>query len=229
MASEVPPQTLDLQTPEDLAHAAEAQCWLYGACRATPDFRILIWGDEVYHLSPIQAYIVGILCRAYVSGKPDVSLKTLQALTEIKPAQLPEFFGKDEDAAPYATCTWDSLITTRRSGTIRLRDPHNVIPKAAPSPDCWVRFQMAWDALDSKSGGHNFVSLVDLRKALGDYERWIVDGTLKVLRQTLRFSMSALEGRHGSTEEEREAAILEDGQYLLYVSRRTDFSNAERR
>ena len=36
-----------------------------------------------------------------------------------------------------------------------------------------------------------------------------------------RYSLSAAEGRHGLTPEEREAGILEDGTLLLYVSRKT--------
>ena len=42
----------------------------------------------------------------------------------------------------------------------------------------------------------------------------------EVLRRGGRFSLSAAEGRHGISDEEREAAIPEDGSLLLFVSRR---------
>jgi hypothetical protein len=43
---------------------------------------------------------------------------------------------------------------------------------------------------------------------------------LQRLRRAGRYSLSAAEGRHGISAEERDAAIPEDGSLLLFVSRR---------
>ena len=45
-------------------------------------------------------------------------------------------------------------------------------------------------------------------------------GELYEMRRANRFSLSGAEGRHGLSEEEREAAIREGDNLLLYVMRR---------
>jgi hypothetical protein len=80
-------------------------------------------------------------------------------------------------------------------------------------------FGKTFDELDRASGGHNFVSLVALRAAL-PMPRMEFDRGLQQLRQTGHYGLSAAEGRHGLTAEERAAAIMEDGSLLLYVSRK---------
>jgi hypothetical protein len=67
--------------------------------------------------------------------------------------------------------------------------------------------------------GHNFVSLVDLRRAV-PVDRHAFDAGLEVLRRAGRFTLSGAEGRDGLVPEQREAGIEEDGSLLLYVSRR---------
>jgi hypothetical protein len=52
-------------------------------------------------------------------------------------------------------------------------------------------------------------------------DRAAFDTGLHQLRVAGRYSLSAAEGRHGLSPEEREAGITEDGTLLLYVSRRT--------
>jgi hypothetical protein len=80
-------------------------------------------------------------------------------------------------------------------------------------------FDDAFQRLDRQHGAHNFVSLVELRRAVpGTRESF--DAELRQLRLAGRYSLSAAEGRHGLSPEEREAAVLEDGTLLLYVSKK---------
>jgi hypothetical protein len=95
-------------------------------------------------------------------------------------------------------------------------------PPAAPPPreppaDPGDAFDRAFRQLDRESGAHNFVSLVDLRRALA-VPREAFDAELRRLRLAGRYSLSAAEGRHGTSPVEREAGIMEDGTLLLYVS-----------
>lgn len=82
-------------------------------------------------------------------------------------------------------------------------------------------FEGAFDHLDRRSGGHNFVSLVDLRRDLSAFPRDEFNAGLRVLRQAGRFTLSSAQSKHGITAEEREAGIEEGGTLLLHVSRRT--------
>jgi len=80
-------------------------------------------------------------------------------------------------------------------------------------------FDDAFQRLDRQHGAHNFVNLVELRRAVpGTRESF--DAELRQLRLAGRYSLSAAEGRHGLSPEEREAAVLEDGTLLLYVSKK---------
>lgn len=67
----------------------------------------------------------------------------------------------------------------------------------------------------------NLVSLVDLRRAVG-LHRWEFDIELRRLRVDGVLVLSAAEGRHGISGEELNAAVRENGELLLYVSRRVD-------
>jgi hypothetical protein len=90
---------------------------------------------------------------------------------------------------------------------------------AAPA-DFARAFDDAFNQIDRQKGAHNFVSLVDLRRALPlPPERF--DAELRQLRIAGRYTLSAAEGRHGISPEERAAGIQEDGSLLLYVSRKT--------
>jgi hypothetical protein len=95
---------------------------------------------------------------------------------------------------------------------------------AAPSavlavPDFPRLFEEAFDRLDRARGSPNLVSLVSLRREL-PVGRAAFDAELQRLRRAGRYSLSAAEGRHGISPEERDAAIPEDGSLLLFVSRR---------
>jgi hypothetical protein len=98
--------------------------------------------------------------------------------------------------------------------------PHELeeVPREAPA-DFEHQFDAAFDRLDRAKGAHNFVSLLDLRRAL-PLDRAAFDAGLNRLRFAQRYVVSAAEGRHGLSPEEREAGITEDGTLLLYVSRR---------
>jgi hypothetical protein len=91
--------------------------------------------------------------------------------------------------------------------------------KPVPPVDFAARFHAAFEQLDEQNGSHNFVSLVDLRRAL-PVERSGFDEGLRQLRQTAQYTLSGAEGRHGVTPAEQEAGVNEHGTLLLYVSRR---------
>ena len=94
-------------------------------------------------------------------------------------------------------------------------------PAAQPvsSGDFARAFDETFTRLDHHHGSHNFVHLKEIRKAL-PFSRDAFDAHLRELRLAGRYTLSAAEGRHGLTAEEREAGIVEDGSLLLYVSRR---------
>jgi hypothetical protein len=99
-------------------------------------------------------------------------------------------------------------------------------PKASSSPpvgsaplDFAKAFDQAFNELNHKNG-HNFVSLVELRKALPVVPATF-DAELRKLRIAGRYTLSAAEGRHGITPEERAGGIEEHGSLLLYVSRKS--------
>jgi hypothetical protein len=93
-------------------------------------------------------------------------------------------------------------------------------PRAELAPLTFSQaFDEAFGRLDRAAGGHNFVSLAEIRPALG-VERDAFDAGLRDLRRTGRYTLSAAEGRHGLGEAERVAGVIEDGTLLLYVSRR---------
>jgi hypothetical protein len=77
--------------------------------------------------------------------------------------------------------------------------------------------------LDRAAGGHNLVALTDLRKHLaaqGITDRKAQDAALLALRGK-ELTFSALEGRHGISQAENDAAIPQpDGSRLGFVSRR---------
>jgi hypothetical protein len=89
----------------------------------------------------------------------------------------------------------------------------------SPRPDFARDFAAAFDRLDAATGGHNHVSLVDLRRAL-PVERAAFDAGLAALRRAGRYTVAAAEGRHAIKPEERTAGIVEDGTLLLFVARR---------
>jgi hypothetical protein len=65
-------------------------------------------------------------------------------------------------------------------------------------------------------GNPNFLSLVHLRKEAG-LSREVFDKAIDQLRRQGTLMLSAAEGRHGISDEEREAGIKEEGSLLLFV------------
>ncbi len=92
-------------------------------------------------------------------------------------------------------------------------------PDAVPVLEFASAFEQAFDTLDRQHGSINLVSLVDIRHALA-FDRATFDRELNELRRAGRFSLSGAEGRHGLSEEERDAAIREGDNLLLYAMRR---------
>jgi hypothetical protein len=81
-------------------------------------------------------------------------------------------------------------------------------------------FDRAFDAEDRQNGGHNFANLAAVRAALA-VPRPVFDALLHQLRRAGRYSLSAAEGRRGAlSAEDLAAAVMEDGQALLWLSRR---------
>jgi hypothetical protein len=117
-----------------------------------------------------------------------------------------------------------------------LQGPKNVLQSVAPplalpetgpvSPvasgrttrDLARLFDEAFERLD-RERGHNFVNLVDLRRAVPT-DRATFDTELQNLRRAGRYTLSGAEGRDGISPEENLAGIREEGSLLLYVSRR---------
>jgi len=79
-------------------------------------------------------------------------------------------------------------------------------------------FDDAFEKLNRQEGSLNFVSLVDLRRALAAFPRSAFDVELKKLWSQGRYSLRAAEGRFGIRPEEREAGFLQEGALLLFVS-----------
>jgi hypothetical protein len=98
-------------------------------------------------------------------------------------------------------------------------------PAATPVPvskapvDFAALYDEAFNRLDRQRGAHNFVSLVELRQAI-PVDRTTFDAELRKLRLAGQYTLSAAEGRHGISIEEREAGISEGGALLLFVSRK---------
>ena len=78
--------------------------------------------------------------------------------------------------------------------------------------------EAAFRKLDAAAGGHNLVSLADLRDALPDMPREQQDAAIRHLRTTGRLTTVAHEGRHGVSERDRAAGFEEGGQLQGFVA-----------
>ncbi len=95
-------------------------------------------------------------------------------------------------------------------------------PSQAPLPppaDFVATFDAAFARIDRERGSNNFVSLVDLRAALPAVPRETFDTGLRQLRRDRRYVLSSDERYDGITPEQQAAAIREEGEFLLHVSR----------
>jgi hypothetical protein len=81
------------------------------------------------------------------------------------------------------------------------------------------QFGIAFEKLNRQEGSVNFVSLVELRRALAAFPRPVFDAELRKLWSEGRYSLRAAEGRFGISPEERDAGFLQEGTLLLFVSR----------
>jgi hypothetical protein len=98
------------------------------------------------------------------------------------------------------------------------------VPNAPPAPsaaagDFARAFDEAFARLDRERGSNNFVSLVDLRAALPAVPRAAFDAALHELRVSRRYILNSAEHSEGLGPDQREAAIREEGEFLLHVSR----------
>jgi hypothetical protein len=151
------------------------------------------------------------------------------------PADLAKRLGK-ELRVPFAAAVEESVQNAtlpQGVGSVRIKaKPYLFLlgaagsrPAAVPAPaplDFATRFDEAFQEIDRQTGSHNFVSLVDVRRAM-PLERTDFEEGLRRLRQAGRYTLSGAEGRHGITDEERAAGIQENGAVLLYVSQRRTY------
>lgn len=93
------------------------------------------------------------------------------------------------------------------------------VPVLVTADDFAARFDSAFHELERQARLPNYVSLVDLRRAV-PCDRAAFDAELRKLRLAGRYTLSAAEGRHGIRPEEQDAGIVEDGALLLFVSRK---------
>jgi hypothetical protein len=98
--------------------------------------------------------------------------------------------------------------------------PPAPVESSAPVGDFAQEFDEAFERIDRRMGGHNFVSLVELRRAI-PCDRAAFDTELRKLRIASRYTLSAVEGRDGITPEQQQAGILEEGSLLLNVHRKS--------
>jgi hypothetical protein len=95
------------------------------------------------------------------------------------------------------------------------------LPPVRPTQEFPGAFREAFEQLDRRNGGTNFVKLADLRRMLAGFGREEFDLGLRALRLEGEFSLDSHEGLHGSlTDDERDAGVREAGSLLIYVSRR---------
>lgn len=167
---------------------------------------------EVNRTASNQAFTPSVL-RSKVTGKLQKPFQEA-LLQQIDAGTLPTTVG------------W--VLVTRSKKLFLMRDLHQGhggdTNQPAPATTTAIQafgpaFEKAFTELDRRSGGHNFVSLAELRQAIG-VERSVFDEELRQLRALGEYSLSAAEGRHGLSEADRAAGILEDGTLLLYVSRK---------
>lgn len=97
--------------------------------------------------------------------------------------------------------------------------PREVAAPPSSAIDFVRHFDEAFQRLDRAAGSHNFVSLVDLRRAM-PVGRQVFDDELRRLRLAGRYTLTVAEGRHGLSPAEQEAGILEHGNLLLFVARK---------
>lgn len=166
--------------------------------------------------SPLLLEAVLQRCRVatnQVATLADVKKKVVPALQAPFEASL-----RQRLEAKTLPATVGTLLQKKKPLLFLLADLQRAAPVAA-AVDFASAFAAAFNDLDRQHGGHNLVSLVDLRKALAG-ERTAFDAGLRGLRQVGAYTLSAAEGRHGIRPDEQEAGIHEDGTLLLYVSRR---------
>jgi len=83
------------------------------------------------------------------------------------------------------------------------------------------RVLVAFDLLDRQTGSRNYVTLAALRAALSDLSRQDLDAAINDLRRAQRVTLDSADGRHERLgAEEIAAAIVEDGNRLVYMARR---------
>jgi hypothetical protein len=185
--------------------------------------------EQVQGSARLVPALLSLVRTADAAAVPIAGLIALLPKPGQKPFKASLTRAMDEGALP-AGIGWITANTGRASAPLlfRLEDVRGGRPPApaavpAESPrepgDFAAAFDQAFARLDRQGGGYNFISLVDLRRAL-PLDRTAFDAQLRKLREAGRYTLRVAEGRDGISDEQRNAAIMEDGTLLLFVSRR---------
>ena len=202
----------------------------------SPDAPIVL-ADDLDRLAASPLLLEFVLRQARTAGTQAFTVSKLKAkaATKIQKPFQEAVNRQIADGTLPPTVAWISiagrkqlfLLTDLHAGkpaeTRAPAQPAPVVPvtaEVAPAAplDFRKRFDEAFSQLDREGGGHNFVSLIALRRAL-PLPRADFDRELRELRRSGGYALSAAEGRDGISAEEREAGITEEGSLLLYVSR----------
>ena len=184
------------------------------AVRLAADSRLLIEALRNVRTKTIHARSLADLKTGLNEKLQRLFQETVKA--QMESGALPEGVAWILDRIPKLFLLEDLQPATARS-TCQIEPKTTVI--SFPSTNFATAFIAAFDRLDQQRGGHNFVSLVDLRRELADYSREAFDNGLRALRLAGRFDLSAAEGRYGISAEEQQAGIREGNTLLLHVSK----------
>jgi hypothetical protein len=87
-----------------------------------------------------------------------------------------------------------------------------------------VQVQMCILVMFDKLQQNNYLTLAMLRKGLPGLSREVMDKGINALRRARILTLDSSDGRHVRlSQEERDAAIVEDGQLLVYAARRIEY------
>jgi hypothetical protein len=192
-----------------------------------PHTPVALKGD-IDHLASWPGLLEAVLANVRTADNQAIQVKDL-AKKLAKPLRVPFMAAVDHSIEAATLPAAVGCVRIKAKPYLFLVRDVGVQPSAAPAPvprkpapapiDFATWFDKAFQEIDRQTGSHNFVSLVDLRRTV-QVERTIFDKGLQQLRQAGRYTLSGAEGRHGISDEERTAAVNENGSLLLYVSRR---------
>jgi len=107
-----------------------------------------------------------------------------------------------------------------------MSDPE--LRRAATLSPLAKRVLLTFDHIDAKTGKGNYVTLYALREALPGVPRGDFDQAVNELRIARKVSLDSADGRHVRiSPAEQAAAIVEDGDRLVYMARRSSITASD--